>query len=104
MLTPPGTMTHQTIFSSELTRIAGAVCRARTETLVAKYYSSIVAAAQDGKYAITFIMEHDINGKVLDNEWTAMEKIGMLFPGINPSFDAEKCSYTFDWFRSSKRY
>jgi hypothetical protein len=96
-------MSHQKIHASALTRIAGAARKARLDTLVAKYYSSILAAAQDGKFEITFIMESDAVGKVLCDEWTAMEKIGGLFPGINPSFDAEKCSYTFDWYRSSRR-
>lgn len=96
-------MTHQKIHASALTRIAGAARKARLDALIAKYYDGILNTAHDGKFEITFIMESDAFGKVLDDEWTAMEETGLLFPGINPSFDAEKCSYTFDWYRSSRR-
>ena len=91
------TMSLKPIPATDLFQIALGISRAKEDVLVSKYYNAILVAVHEGKFHTTFTMDSDHFGVVIPEEWSAMGKVEKLFPGIQISYDAKQCSYTFSW-------
>jgi len=91
-------MSLSPISVAELHNISTIGSATKETVLVIKYYNEILVSALQGKYSITFVMETDEFGTILPTEWSAMDKVEKLFPGIQIYYDVNKCSFTFSWF------
>jgi hypothetical protein len=90
-------MSLKQIPATDLFQIALGISKAKEDILVSKYYNAILVAVHEGKFHTTFTMDSDHFGVVIPEEWSAMGKVEKLFPGIQISYDAKECSYTFSW-------
>ena len=91
-------MSLSPISVSQLHNISSIGSATKETVLVMKYYNEILVSALQGKFSVIFIMESDEFGTVLPVEWSAMDKVEKLFPGIQIYYDVAKCSFTFSWF------
>jgi len=85
----------------DLTRIANNIHDLRTSALVNKYYNDILVAVHSGLFSVTFMLNEDELGQVLDDEWEAIDTIEKLFPGIKMSNDSLENTVTFSWFKDN---
>ena len=93
-------MSLSPISVAELHNISTIGSATKETVLVIKYYNEILVSALQGKYSITFVMETDEFGTILPTEWSAMDKVEKLFPGIQIYYDVNKCSFTFSWYKN----
>ena len=82
---------------ADLVRIATNIHDVRTAALVNKYYNDILAATHQGLFTVTFMLNEDDFGDVMDDEWEAIDTIEKLFPGIKSSCDRIESTCTFSW-------
>ena len=93
-------MSLSPISVEELHNISTIGSATKETVLVIKYYNEILVSALQGKYSITFVMETDEFGTILPTEWSAMDKVEKLFPGIQIYYDVNNSSYTFSWYKN----
>jgi hypothetical protein len=93
-------MSLSPISVAELHNISTIGSATKETVLVIKYYNEILVSALQGKYSMTFVMETDEFGTILPTEWSAMDKVEKLFPGIQIYYDVNNSSYTFSWYKN----
>lgn len=100
-------MNSKVIPVANLSKMALDSFDSKKETLVSKYYTDIVTAAQQGKFTYEIVMKEDHMGNILPEEWSASQAIEKLFPGIRCFYDHSLPKYNryiLEWYPESTEF